>query len=80
MNMDMVWCLVGGQLLTLLWAEVGGMLALDAVLSSACEPISADWYVGALIDNMALISCIHTWQHQSSGGTLAPEYDLLQVA
>ena len=64
----------GGQLLTSLQAEVGGfaggMLALDADLSTAGEPISAHCCVGALIDNMALISLIQTWQHQGSGGTL----------
>ena len=59
---------------------VGGMLALDAVFSTACEPISAHCCIGALIDNIALISHIQTWHHQGSGGTLAPEYDLLQVA
>jgi hypothetical protein len=59
---------------------MGGMLALDAVLSTAGEAISAQCCVGALIDNMALICCIQTWHHQGSGGTLAPEYDLLQVA
>jgi hypothetical protein len=71
----------GGQLLTSLRAEVGGfvggMLALDALLSTAGEPISAHCCVGALIDNMALISRIQTWHHQGSGGTRAPEYDLL---
>ena len=75
---------VGMQPLTSLQAEVGGfvggMLALGAVLSTACEPISAQCCVGTLIDNMALISHIQTWHHQGSGGTLAPEYDLLQVA
>ena len=74
----------GGQPLTSLQAEVGGfvggMLALDALLSTAGEPISAQCCIGALIDNMALISHIQTWQHQGSGGTLAPEYNLLQVA
>ena len=74
----------GGQPLTSLRAEVGGfvggMLALDAVLSTAGEPISTQCCIGALIDNMALISCIQTWHHQGSGGTLALEYDLLQVA
>ena len=35
--------------------------------------------VGALMDNMALISCIQTWHHQGSGGCLTPKYDLLQV-
>ena len=79
-------CLVpgGGQLLTSLWAEVGGfvggMLALDAILSTACDPISAHCCVGVLIDNKAIISRIQTWHHQGSGGTLAQEYDLLQVA
>ena len=74
----------GGQLLTSLQAEVGGfvggMLALDALLSTAGEPISVQCCVGALIENMALISRIQTWHHQGSGGTLRPEYDLLQVA
>ena len=74
----------GGQLLTSLQAEVGGfvggILALDAVLSTAGESISAHCCGGALIDNMALISHIQTWHHLGSGGTLAPEYDLLQVA
>jgi hypothetical protein len=74
----------GGQPLTSLWAEVGGfvggMLALDALLSTAGEPISAYCCIGALIDNMALISHIQTWHHHGSGGTLAPEYNLLQVA
>ena len=59
---------------------MGGMLVLGAVLSTAGEPISAQCCVGALIDNMALICRIQTWHHQGSGGTLAPEYDLLQVA
>ena len=54
-------------------------LALNAVISTAGELISAHCCVGALIDNMALISRIQTWHHQGSGGTLAPEYDLLQV-
>ena len=62
-----------GQHLTSLQAEVGGfvggMLALDPVLSTSCEPISAQCCVGALIDNMALISRIQTWHHQGSGGT-----------
>ena len=66
------------------WAEMGGfvtgMLALDAVLSTAGEPISAHCCIDILIENMALISRIQTWHHQGSGGTLAPEYDLLQVA
>ena len=57
-----------------------GMLALDAVLSTAGEPISAHCCIDILIKNMALISRIQTWHHQGSGGTLAPEYDLLQVA
>ena len=82
--MDMVLFLGIGQPLTSLQAEVGGfvggMLALDAVLSTAGEPISAQCCVSALIDNMALISRIQTWHHQGSGGTLRPEYDLLQVA
>ena len=69
------------QHLTSLQAEVGGfvggMLALDQVLSTSCEPISVQFCVGALIDNMALISHIQTWHHQGYGGTLAPEYDLL---
>jgi hypothetical protein len=59
---------------------VGEMLALDAVLSTAGEAISAHCCVGALIDNMALISRIQTWHHQGAGGTLHPEYDLLHVA
>ena len=58
-------CTWGGQPLTSLRAEVGGfvggMLALDAVLSTSGEPISARCCVGALIDNMALISHIQTW-------------------
>ena len=58
---------------------VDGTLAHDAVLSTTCEPISANCRVDALIDNMALISHIHTWHHQGSVGTLAPEYDLLEV-
>ena len=74
----------GGQPLTSLQAEVGGfvggMLTLDAVLSSAGEPISAQCCIGALIDNMTLISHLQTWHHQGSGGNLAPEYDILQVA
>ena len=59
---------------------MGGMLALNVVLSTAGEVISAQSCVGTLIDNMALISHIQTWHHQGSGGTLRPEYDLLQVA
>ena len=34
----------------------------------------------ALIDNKALISRIQKWHYQGQAGTLAPEFDLLQVA
>ena len=75
----------GGQPLTSLRAEVGayvgGMLALDAILSTANngshEP---DQKLGALIDNKALISRIEKWSHHGHAGTLALDYDLLQVA
>ena len=75
----------GGQPLTSLRAEVGGyvggMLALDAILSTANngshEP---DQKLGALIDNKALISRIEKWSHHGRAGTLAPDYDLLQIA
>ena len=36
--------------------------------------------LGALIDNKALISRIQKWSHHGLAGTLAPDYDLLQVA
>ena len=69
----------GGQLHTSLQAEVGGfvggMLALDAVLSTAGEPISARCCVGALIDNMALISRIQTLQHQGSEQLKQQDFD-----
>jgi hypothetical protein len=59
---------------------VSGILALDAVHCTAGEDISAQCCVGALIDNMALVHRIQTWHHQGAGGTIVPEYDLLQVA
>ena len=75
----------GGQPLTFLHAEVGGyvggMLALDAILSTANNVSHApDRKLGALIDNKALISRIQKWSHHGLAGTLAPDYDLLQVA
>jgi hypothetical protein len=75
----------GGQPLTSLCAEVGGyvggMLALDALLSTANNVSNtSDQKLGALIDNNALISRIQKWSHHGRAGTLAPDYDLLQVA
>ena len=75
----------GGQPLTSLRAEiggyVGGMLALDVILSTTRVPAPQHHCsIVALIDNKALISRINNWQHQGLAGTLAPEYDLLQVA
>ena len=75
----------GGQLLTSLHADiggyVGGMLALDAILSTANNGSHApDQKLGALIDNKALMSRIQKWSHHGHAGTLAPDYDLLQVA
>ena len=75
----------GGQPLTSLRAEVGGyvggMLALDAILSTANNVSHApDQEVGALIDNKALINRIQKWSHHGCAGILAPDYDLLQVA
>ena len=75
----------GGQPLTSLHAEVGGYvggkLALDAILSTANNVSYApDRKLGALIDNKALISRIQKWSHHGHAGTLAPDYDLLQVA
>ena len=74
-----------GQLLTSLHAEIGGfvsgMLALDAILSTTPIPVTGTGRtLCALIDNKALISYIQKWHHQGQAGTLAPEYDLLQVA
>ena len=50
----------GGQALTTLWAEisgfVGGMLALDAILSTALVHITPHCGDGVLFDNMAFIS------------------------
>ena len=57
------------------------MLALDAILSTANNVSHApDRKLGALIDNKALISRIEKWSHHGCAGTLAPDYDLLQVA
>jgi hypothetical protein len=75
----------GGQPLTSLCAEVGGyvggMLALDAILSTANNVSHAPYRkLGALIDNKALISRIQKWSHHGHAGTLAPDYDLLQAA
>ena len=74
-----------GQGLTSLCAEIGGyvsgMLALDAILSTTSIPVTGTGRtLSALIDNKALISCIQKWHHQGHAGTLAPEYNLLQVA
>ena len=74
-----------GQLLTSLCAEIGGfvsgMLALDAILSTTSIPVTGTGRtLCALVDNKALIRCIQKWHHQGQAGTLAPEYDLLQVA
>jgi hypothetical protein len=75
----------GGQPLTSLHAEVGGyvggMLALDAMLSTVNNRShETDQELGALIDNKALISRIQKWSHHGLAGTLAPDYDLLKVA
>ena len=75
----------GGQSLTFLHAEVGGyvegMLALDAILSTATNVSHVtDSKLGALIDNKALISRIQKWSHHGLSGTLAPDYNLLQAA
>ena len=60
---------------------VGGMLALDAILSTANNVSHApDRKLGALIDNKALISRIQKWSHNGRAGTLAPDYDQRQVA
>ena len=57
------------------------MLALDAILSTTSIPVTGtSRTLCALIDNKALISCIQKWHHQGQVGTLAPEFDLLQVA
>ena len=57
------------------------MLALDAILSTSSTPVAGTGRtLCALIDNKALISRIQKWHHQGQAGTLAPEYDLLQVA
>ena len=56
------------------------MLALDAILSTANKVSHAsDQKLGALIGNKALISRIQKWSHHGCAGTLAPDYDLLQV-
>ena len=56
------------------------MLALDAILSTTRVPAPQHHCsIVVLIDNKALISCINNWQHQELAGTLALEYDLLQV-
>ena len=78
-------CSRGGQPLTSLRAEiggyVGGMLALDVILSTTRVPAPQHHCsIVAIVDNKALISRINNWQHQGLAGTLAPEYDLLQVA
>ena len=60
---------------------MSGMLALDAILSTTPIPVTGTGRtLCVLIDNKALISCIQKWHHQGQAGTLAPEYDLLQVA
>ena len=56
------------------------MLALDAILSTALVNITPHCGVATLIDNMTLISQIQTWHYQEPMGSLAPEYDILQVA
>jgi hypothetical protein len=75
----------GGQPLTSLQAEIGGYvcgtLALDAILSTTRVPAPQHHCsIVGFIDNKALISHINNWQHQGLAGTLALEYDLLQVA
>ena len=58
-----------------------GMLALDAILSTTPIPVtSTGRTICALIDNKAQISHIQKWHHQGQAGTLAPEFDILQVA
>ena len=56
------------------------MLALDAILSTALVYITPHCGVAALIDNMALITQIQIWHYQGPMGSLAPEYDILQIA
>jgi hypothetical protein len=74
-----------GHPLTSLHAEIGGfvsgMLALDAILSTTSIPVTGTGrMLCALMDNKALTSRIQKWHHQGQAGTLAPEYELLQVA
>ena len=74
----------GGQALSSLQAKiggfVGGMLALNAILSTALVHITPHCGVAALIDNMTLINQIQTWHYQGPMGSLALEYDILQIA
>jgi hypothetical protein len=57
------------------------MLALDTILSTANNVSHApDQKLGALIDNKAPISRIQKWSHHGRAGTLASDFDLLQVA
>ena len=75
----------GGQPLTSSCAKVGGfvggMLALDAILSTATNASHVpDQELGALTNNKVLISRIQKWSHHGLAGTLVPDYDLLQVA
>ena len=56
------------------------MLALNAILSTALDTITPHCGVSALIDNMTLINQIQTWHYQGPMGSLAPMYDILQIA
>ena len=66
-----------GQALSSLRAEigelVGGMLALNAIMSTALVNITPHCGVAALIDTMTLINQIQTWHYQGPMGSLAPE-------
>ena len=69
------------SLCTEIWSFVSGMLALDAIFSTTSIPVTGTGrMLCSLMDNKALISRIQKWHYQGQAGTLAPEFDLLQVA
>ena len=56
------------------------MLALNAIMSTALVNITPHCGIAALIDNMTPINQIQTWHYHGPMGSLAPEYDILQIA
>jgi hypothetical protein len=76
----------GGTAMSSLRPKIGGLLgglvAVDTLLSTTTlgEGTISIRSLKVHLDNKALISRIQKWKHRRPSQTLAPDYDLLQVA